>query len=99
MDNISIDFESAQRKASELEEIAAELNRLVKGEYQQILQELSINWKGESADAYHQKAELLQEQFMRTVYDINTVANNIRNTAQKIYNAEMYAKQLAEKRN
>lgn len=98
MDRISVDFEAAKREASQLENMASELERLAQGDCQQILQELSQSWKGESADAYRRKAETLRQQLLQTVRDMNTTAGNIRNSAQRIYNAEMYAKQLAEKR-
>lgn len=98
MDKISVDFEDAKRKASELEDIALELNRLAQNPYQQILQELLGSWKGGSAEAYRRKAEELQRQMRQTAQDINTVARNIRNSAQRIYNAEMRAKQIAEKK-
>ncbi len=98
MDKISVDFEAAKREAAQLEELASELERLLQGSYQHVLQELSWGWKGESADAYRRKAEALQGQIGRTAQDIRTVARNVRSSAQKIYEAQMRAKQLAENR-
>lgn len=98
MDRISVDFEAAKREAANLEELASELDRLLRGSYQQVLQELSWGWQGESADAYRRKAEILQRQIGKTAHDIRTVAGNIRNSAQKVYEAEMRAKQLAKDR-
>ena len=97
MYKISVDFEKANRNARELEEIASELNRLAQNTCQQVLRDLRQGWKGESARAYLQKTEALQQQMTSTVRDLNTAARNIRNSAQRVYQAELNARRLAEK--
>lgn len=96
--SIEFDFEQAKKQASVLDEIANDLNTLTTNKFDTTMQSLSSNWKGDSATAYLKKGVTLQSYMKNSAKDLNTVANNIRTVARKIYEAEMEAKRIAEER-
>lgn len=98
MNNIEFDFQKAIKQAEQLEDISSELKKLSNNKFENTLSRLSSNWKGDSANAYLKKGKKLQTNIGNTAKDLNTVANNIRNIAKTIYNAEMAAKRVAEER-
>lgn len=98
MANIEMDFANAKRQAAELEQLAQRLEQLSERQFHDTMQELAIHWKGENAAAYLQKGMKLQEDMKTTAAKIRAAAVQIRHVAKKIYDAEMFAKRLAEKR-
>lgn len=98
MSKIEMDFQRANQQADSLEELAAELNRLAGSQFEGTLNELAMNWKGDNASAFLRKGSRLEENMKQTAKNIKNTAIQLRRTAKLIYDAEMYAKQLAEKR-
>ena len=98
MANIELDFRNAKRQADKLEQLAIELERLSSNKFDGTINDLSACWKGDNANAYLQKAYKLESDMKNTANDMRRTANQIRKTAKKIYDAEMYAKELAERR-
>lgn len=98
MANIEMDFAKAKQQAADLERLAQQMEQLSGQQFHGTMQELSMHWKGENATAYLQKGEKLQDDMKATAVKIRAAAVQIRRVAQKIYEAEMYARQLAEKR-
>jgi WXG100 family type VII secretion target len=94
--SIEFDFEQAKNQAKIIDEIASDLNTLTNSKFDSTMQTLSSNWKGESANAYMKKGVTLQSYMKTSARDLNTVANNIRIVARRIYEAEMEAKRIAE---
>lgn len=94
--SIRFDFAKAKQEAARLESTADELKRLANNSMDSTLNTLSSSWKGESANLYMKKGESVKRDLLTTANDLYAVANSIRKTAQRIYNAEMEAKRLAE---
>ena len=98
MSSIEMDFRQAKQQAEELEELARSLEQLAERQFAGAMQEISVHWKGENANAYLQKGSRLEANMKATAKEIKKTATQIRSTAKKIYDAEMFAKRLAEKR-
>lgn len=98
MSRIEMDFQRANQQADSLERLASELNRLAGRQFAGTLNELAMSWKGDNANAFLQKGSRLEENMKQTAKNISKTAIQLRRTAKRIYDAEMYAKQLAEKR-
>lgn len=96
--SIEFDFAKAKQQANEIDEIANELSLLSNQKFEDTMQMLSSNWKGDSATSYLKKGVTLQSYITSSARNLNTVADNIRIVARKIYEAEMEAKRLAERR-
>ncbi|BCN29978.1 WXG100 family type VII secretion target [Anaeromicropila herbilytica] len=96
--SIEFDFAKALSQANEIDEIARDLNTLASNKFDTTMQSLSSNWKGDSANKYLKKGVTLQTYMGTSVKNLNTVADNIRAVAKRIYEAEMEAKRIAEAR-
>ncbi len=94
--SIEFDFAQACRQASELEEIAGEIRTLANQKMSNSMQQLSANWKGDSASAFLKKNDLLRDDIADTAETLYSIAASIRTVARRIYEAEMAAKRLAE---
>lgn len=95
---IEMNFRQARAQAEKLEGIAGRLTNLITSEYAGAMQGISANWKGENADAYLKKGATLQEDMEQTAEALRGVAGEIRATAQRIYDAEMAAVAIVERR-
>lgn len=98
MDYIELNFQQAKQQAAKLENLAARLENLAKSDLDGTLQQLSEAWKGESASAYMQKGQRLEEKIVQTAKELKKTAQTIRSTAKRTYNAEMRARELARQR-
>lgn len=98
MDYIEMNFRQAKQQAARLENLASRLENLAKREMEETLQRLSGCWRGKGADAYMQKGHRLSEDILQTAGDLQRTAQTIRTTAKRTYDAEMRARELAEKR-
>lgn len=98
MANIEMNFRQAKLQADKLDQLASQLDHLASGQFGETMQNLSASWKGESANAYLQKGRRLESNMKKTADNLRNTARQIRTVAKKIYDAEMRAKQLAEKR-
>ncbi|HIZ64619.1 MAG TPA: WXG100 family type VII secretion target [Candidatus Blautia pullicola] len=98
MDRIEMDFRQAKQQAAQLEELAAQLKNLAAKDLQETMQSLSAAWKGESADSYMQKGVRLEENISGTARKLEQIASTIRITAQRTYEAEMRAREIAKER-
>ena len=53
---LEFDFQKANAQIEELEQIAADLEKLVSSRYEESMQQLGGAWKGAGAEAYMRKA-------------------------------------------
>ena len=95
---IEFDFEQARRRAAELEEIAENISQLSRPDIENAKADLSSAWKGESAQHFQKKTEILQEDIRGRAKELNAIAAAIREIAAKIYAAEMEALRIATQR-
>ena len=95
---IEFDFRKALGQADKIEAIADRLGKLSEREFGDIMQNLSVSWKGDNASQYLSKGSLLQEKMNGTVKELYSVATDIREIAKRIYEAEMAALAIATDR-
>lgn len=95
---IQMDFNKANQKAGELDEIANSLSTLAATNLENTLECLSKDWTGENAAVYIKKGSTLKDNMAKTAGDIRNTANTIRTVAKNIYTAEMEALRIAEER-
>lgn len=95
---IRIDFQQAMRQADRLDEIAKKLERVSKNSMEDSMQNLSSAWKGNNASAFLRKEEHLQKDIYVTAGNIREIADDIRQIAGRIYEAEMAAWRIANER-
>ncbi|MBQ7203375.1 MAG: hypothetical protein IJS03_05075 [Eubacterium sp.] len=93
---IRFNFAQAKQQAQRLETIAYEMKRTANQNFDRALSQLSGSWKGESATLYIKKAQIVRNEIIKNANDLEAVARSIRKVAQRVYNAEMEAKRLAE---
>lgn len=98
MDLIEMNFRQAKQQAAKLEELAIQLENLAKKDLQDTMQELSGVWKGENAEAYMRKGNRLGENIAATAANLKQIAATIRTTAQRTYETEMRAREIAIER-
>lgn len=96
--SIEFDFHKAQAQADKLDTVADQLARLSDHKFGSTMQHLSSNWKGENASLYLAKGRRLQEQMDGTARELHSIASEIRAVARRIYNAEMRALRIAQRR-
>lgn len=95
---IQMNYSNAIKRAEQLESIAKELDTMAKNKFDGTLQNISSSWKSESASRYLKKGHNLEDKIVQTAKELRTTAKTIRNTATRIRNADLYALELAEKR-
>lgn len=97
-ETIIFNYQSALRKADEIDGIAADLMRLSNDTLREIMQVISANWNGESADGYIGKGDQLREKVRVISAELSKIARMLREAARRIYNAEMANLQIARQR-
>lgn len=95
---IEVNFQAAMAGADELDGIADELERALRGEFEQSMTQLARSWTGANAEYYQTKSGKLAEQIRDSVSKIRTGASEVRRTARLIYQAELAALAIAEAR-
>lgn len=91
-------FKNANKKASELDEIAESIRNLANRKISDEINQLKANWSGESSDAFVSKMNLLAEKSRREADKITEIANTIRKVAQRTYDTEMRALEISRRR-
>lgn len=93
-----MDFASAKTKADQLDELAQQLEKAVNSEYKNGVNSARCAWKGDASDSFKKNADKLEQKTKQAATNLKTCAKTIRQVAQTIYNAEMRAIEIAEKR-
>ena len=92
---IEIDFAAANAQANRLEDLAVKIQDLAEKQLSDTITLLSSGWSGESASAYLQKAEYVKDNITQTAKTLLSIAETIRTDAQRIYDAEKAAVEIA----
>ena len=95
---IYLEYEKAIAQAETLMRLAEELDSAVAGEAKEAAAALAAVWKGECADFFYEKCDLLTQKCAESISSLKKSAEAVRTIAQNIYNAEMQALRLAEAR-
>jgi uncharacterized protein YukE len=96
--SIEFDFNKAMKDADKVENIANELKRLATQKFDDTMQNLAVNWKGDNASRYLKKGEILGENMVKTANDLYNIAAEIRTVARRVYKTELAALEIAQKR-
>jgi WXG100 family type VII secretion target len=96
--SIEFDYKNALAQADKVDGIADSLNAIVSRRLQETLQNLSVSWKGDNANAYIKKGSKLKGNVNNTAGELHSIAEDIRVIAKRIYDAEMAALAVAEER-
>lgn len=95
-ESIQIDFNRAVDQANQIDDVADSLGKLSDTSFAGTLQDISNNWKGDSATAYITKGNALQQKISGTSSNLHNIASTIRTAAKNIYDAELAAIEAAE---
>lgn len=98
LNEIKMDYKKAKDAADRLEALAKKLRQVEGDQFEDTIHELKKNWKGENADAYVEKARILQRKMDGTKEDLGRAAKTIREIAQRTYDAEMQAYRVVSTR-
>ncbi|MDO4555390.1 MAG: hypothetical protein Q4B70_09625 [Lachnospiraceae bacterium] len=92
---IQMEFAKAKAQANRLDAIADNLTRTSDNQLGTALAGVRNNWKSDSAAAYIQKGQKLQQEINKRAKELHQTASALRTIAQNTYNAEMAAYRLA----
>lgn len=95
---IYMNYRQAVTQADRLQVQAEQLSRTANSRMADTITRLNGNWKGENANAYLAKCAALQDKMLRTAKGLSAAAATIRTAAQRTYQAEMRALELARRR-
>lgn len=96
--SIEFDFLQAVKRAEELEQSAAAMKKIAEEELEVSLQNLAVSWTGENAREYLNKVFRLKEKMSITSENLNQAARVVREIAQRTYEAEKEALEIATER-
>lgn len=91
-------FVAAKDKADELDNIANKMRKVATDKLCDELQTLSNSWTGEGAEVYRRKGKEMIVQIEMSADNLKKIASTIRTVAERIYNTEMRALQIAQER-
>ncbi len=91
-------YNSAMSTADELDSIAAAISNLAYSDFEGTLSNLRTAWKGENAERFLQKGNIVKEQIASTVGEIRSAASELRSDARATYEAEMRALEILRKK-
>ncbi len=92
---IQFDHTLALSQARQLESLSGGMESITRS-VDLAMQELSAAWKGESAGAYLRKGERVKNNIARIAADMQTIAEEIRVTANRVYQTELNAVKIAQ---
>ncbi len=92
---IQFDHTLALSQAKQLENLSREMGSVTRS-VNIAMQDLSSAWKGESASAYLRKGEQVKNNIARISSDMQTIAEEIRATANRVYQTELNAVRIAQ---
>jgi len=95
---IKMNYQEAIRQAKELDTLAGKVRSTANQKVEQSMQVLASGWKGSNASEFLRKYGELKQQILDSADELNSIADDIRRTAQIVYNAEMEALRIAQTR-
>lgn len=98
MDYMEWNYRQAKRQAAKLEEQAERLERLAEDQMEGTLGTLSCNWSGKNSGEYLRKGVQMKNEISALSRELCRTASVICSSAERIYRAEMRARELARKR-
>ncbi len=92
---IQFDHNLALSQAKQLENLSVEMESVTRS-VNTAMQEVSAAWKGENASAYLRKGEQVKNNVSRIAADLQTIAEEIRAAANRVYQTELNAVRIAQ---
>ena len=92
---IYIDFSRAKEQAAKLRSIASGMDRIANDELAGTLRAIQNDWTGDNADKFNEKGVQVQHKINLTAADISRIADAVEEIAQRMYDTEMAAIQIA----
>ncbi|MBR1472540.1 MAG: WXG100 family type VII secretion target [Lachnospiraceae bacterium] len=96
---IDIDFSKARAQAGKLRQLSSDLSQLIDNEYAETIEQIRGNWTGESANAYLNKAVLLDGEMQATATKIKEIADSIDDKLDKLEKAQKDAQAIISGKN
>ena len=94
-----MDFAKARADADKIDQIASTLKTLSREKLENSMNNLAAAWTGTNSRLFLKKEGQLQTEMDQTVRNLNDIADDIRRIAQRVYEAEMRAYEIAMRRN
>lgn len=88
MGKIAFDAKRAQDEIEELRTIGDQLKKVQQNQFEQQIASLQSHWKGEAADAYVKKANVLVTKLDSTVKLINSLADAMETVSDRLKKSE-----------
>lgn len=95
---IRMNFAKARADADKIDRIASTMKTLSKRNLENSINDLAAAWTGSNSRLFLQKEGQLQRNIDQTVRSLNDIADDIRRIAQRVYEAEMRAYEIAIRR-
>lgn len=95
--SIYLDYRNAMARARDLDEAAGVLRQQAEN-LEECCIEIASAWSGEDAEKYLRKTRMLAEQLGRAAVNTGNAANTVRGIAERTYEAERTALQIAATR-
>lgn len=95
---IYMDFKRARQAAEELEKVAEHLHKISGAQLPYIMDQLSASWKCPEAETFQGKEERLRTLIIKSEASVRSAAAQIRRDAQRLYEAELRAFEIASTR-
>lgn len=96
--SIKMDYARAQAAAAKLDEVADGIKHMMDQEYPDIMGDVRYNWRGDNADQFQNKGEVLRDKMLTVEKNLRETADTIRRIAKNTYDAEMRALEIARAR-
>lgn len=95
---IDIDFEMMMMQANTLERIAEQMETLGSKSFETTLQSIAASWKGDNANLYLEKGEILKNNTITTAQNLRDIAQSLKARTKFLYSREKAAIEIAAKR-
>lgn len=95
---IKMNFTKARNDAAKIDQVAANLRSLSRNQMNASINHLSTAWTGVNSRLFLKKEGQLQTDIEQTARVLNDIADDIRRIAQRVYDAEMQAYEIATRR-
>ncbi len=97
-ESMEINFQQSLEVAGTLEELAGILTRVTENDFQELLLNIRRCWEGAAAEEFLKRGDTLCEKLKQSAAALTSGAQMVRQTAQKIYQAEQQAIIIAQER-
>ncbi len=86
------------RKANELMRVARDIRNIADNKFESCLENIEKGWRGDSANAYFNKCNILLYKMNLTAKSLEESAETIKKIALRTYRSEMQSLEIANKR-